>query len=100
MYRVLSAGFGDFGSGGLVQRSGWLVERVLWGGLDDLIQTESEKGYMMIEVSPERCIYRPSLDITLNKWNMRSKCKHTTLYAKMFAIIGLQRLNIKVLNII
>jgi len=45
-------------------------------------------------------ILRHRLDITLNKWKMRSKCKYTTLCAKMFAIIGLQRLTLKVLNII
>lgn len=43
---------------------GWgrVVEMVLWGGVDDLIQT-NEEGYVTIEVRPGRNMDRPCSDI-------------------------------------
>ncbi len=38
-------------------------ERVLWGGLKDLMYKMNEEKYVMIEVRPDECIYGSGLDI-------------------------------------
>jgi len=46
------------------------VGRVLWGGLDDLIQEKSEEGYVMIEVHPEGYTDGSDSDTILNRRDM------------------------------
>ena len=33
-----------------------MVEKILWGGSNDLMQKKNEEGYVMNEVRPEGCI--------------------------------------------
>jgi len=43
------------------------------GRVEDIMQEKNEERYVVIEVRPEGCTHGPCLDITLNRWDMRSK---------------------------
>ena len=62
-------------------RDGCVVGKGLWGRLDNLIQEKNEEACTIIEVRPEGYIDGPGSDITLNRQDMRSKFRYTTLYA-------------------
>lgn len=40
----------------------------------------------MIEVRPEGYVDEPGSNITINRWDMRSKFEHTMLYAIKFSL--------------
>jgi len=49
------------------------------GWVDNLINGTNEEEYVMIEVCPDGCISGSGSDITLNRWDMRSKFGYAIL---------------------
>ena len=49
------------------------------GWVERLNAEKNEEGYLRIEIHPEGYIDRLCSDITLNRWDMRSKFGYTTL---------------------
>ena len=50
------------------------------GWVERLNEEKNEEGYLRIEIHPEGYIDRLCSDITLNRWDMRSKFGYTMLY--------------------
>ena len=51
----------------------------LWHGSKDLMQEINKVVYVMIEVFSDGCTYETGSNITLNRWDMRSKFEYLTL---------------------